>query len=45
MVTALTLTDTGEAIGIVEAAQAVHIPVVISFTVETDSDMGFNDKW
>jgi len=36
MVTALTLTDTGEAIGIVEAAQAVHIPVVISFTVETD---------
>jgi len=36
MVTALTLTDTGEAIGIVKAAQAAHIPVVISFTVETD---------
>lgn len=36
MVTALTLTDTGEAIGIVKAAQAINIPVVISFTVETD---------
>lgn len=36
MVTALTLTNSDEAIGIVKAAQAVTIPVVISFTVETD---------
>lgn len=36
MITALTLTDSDEALGIAMAAQAVHIPVVISFTVETD---------
>ncbi len=36
MVTALTLTNSDEAIGIVKAAQAVNIPVVISFTLETD---------
>lgn len=36
MVTALTLNYVDEAIGIVRAAQAVGMPVVISFTVETD---------
>jgi S-methylmethionine-dependent homocysteine/selenocysteine methylase len=36
MVTALTMTYAEEAIGITKAAQAVRLPVVISFTVETD---------
>ena len=36
MVTALTMTYAEEAIGIVRAAQSVGLPVVISFTVETD---------
>jgi homocysteine S-methyltransferase len=36
LVTALTLTHSEEAIGIVRAAQAADIPVAISFTVETD---------
>lgn len=35
-VTMLTATHAGEPIGIVRAAQAVGIPVVIAFTVETD---------
>jgi homocysteine S-methyltransferase len=34
--TAYTLTDPGEAIGIVRAARAAGIPIGISFTVETD---------
>ncbi len=36
LVTALTITHAAEAIGIVRAAKAVDMPVVISFTVETD---------
>ena len=36
LVTALTLTYTAEAIGIVRAARRAQMPVVISFTVETD---------
>ena len=36
MVTAMTITYVEEAIGIVKAAKADNIPVVISFTVETD---------
>jgi homocysteine S-methyltransferase len=36
LVTALTLTYSEEAIGIVRAARAADIPVAISFTVETD---------
>jgi homocysteine S-methyltransferase len=36
MVTAYTLTDTGEAIGIVHAARDVGLPLAVSFTVETD---------
>ncbi|MDF1811649.1 MAG: homocysteine S-methyltransferase family protein [Verrucomicrobiales bacterium] len=35
-VTAMTLSYPGEAIGIIEAARACHMPVTISFTVETD---------
>jgi len=36
MVTAITMTHTGEAIGVVRAARAAGMPVAISFTVETD---------
>ncbi len=36
MITAMTLTTVDEAIGIVRAAQAAGLPVVISFTLETD---------
>jgi len=36
MVSAYTLTQSDEAIGIVRAAQAADVPVVISFTLETD---------
>jgi len=36
MMTALTMTYADEAIGVVEAAKQVDVPVVVSFTVETD---------
>ena len=36
LITAFTLTDTGEAIGIVRAARAAGLPVAISFTTEQD---------
>jgi S-methylmethionine-dependent homocysteine/selenocysteine methylase len=36
MVSAITMTHTGEAIGITRAAQEMGLPVVISFTLETD---------
>jgi S-methylmethionine-dependent homocysteine/selenocysteine methylase len=36
LVTAMTITYVNEAVGVVRAAAAVGIPVVISFTVETD---------
>ncbi|MFI5735838.1 homocysteine S-methyltransferase family protein [Kribbella sp. NPDC051587] len=36
VVTAYTMTGTGEAIGIVRAARASGVPVAISFTLETD---------
>jgi homocysteine S-methyltransferase len=36
LVTVLTLTGTGEAIGIVRAARAAGLPVAVSFTVEVD---------
>jgi S-methylmethionine-dependent homocysteine/selenocysteine methylase len=39
LVTALTVTYAAEAIGIVQAAQAAEVPVVISFTVETDGSL------
>ncbi|MWV29207.1 homocysteine S-methyltransferase family protein [Aurantiacibacter rhizosphaerae] len=35
-ISAITMTNTAEAIGIVQAAKEVGLPVVISFTVETD---------
>ncbi|WP_395019548.1 homocysteine S-methyltransferase family protein [Dongia sp.] len=38
-VSAFTMTNTPEAIGIVKAAKAAKIPVVISFTVETDGNL------
>lgn len=36
LITAITMTYVEEAIGVVQAARAVGMPVVISFTVETD---------
>ena len=36
MVTAMTFTQSAEAVGVVRAAQSAGLPVVISFTVETD---------
>ena len=36
LVTAVTISSTGEAIGIARAARAAGVPVVLSFTVETD---------
>ena len=36
LVTAITMTNTPEAIGLVRAARACGLPVVIAFTVETD---------
>lgn len=39
LVTAITMNYVEEAIGIVNAAQALEIPVVISFTVETDGKL------
>ncbi|MAZ16688.1 homocysteine S-methyltransferase family protein [Oricola sp.] len=39
MVSAVTMTHAGEAIGIARAAKAAGIPVAISFTVETDGHL------
>lgn len=36
LITAVTMTHSGEAIGVVRAAQAAGVPVAVSFTVETD---------
>jgi homocysteine S-methyltransferase len=36
MISAYTITHTGEAVGIIRAAQAAALPVAVSFTVETD---------
>ncbi len=36
MVTTLTMTNVGEAVGVTRAAQAIGIPAVMSFTTETD---------
>ncbi len=36
MISAMTLTHVGEAIGIVQAAKEIDVPVVIAFTLETD---------
>jgi homocysteine S-methyltransferase len=39
MISAMTLTHASEAIGIVQAAQEVDIPIVIAFTLETDGSL------
>jgi S-methylmethionine-dependent homocysteine/selenocysteine methylase len=39
LVTAYTISDTAEAIGIVQAARSARLPVAISFTVETDGQL------
>ena len=39
MATALTMTYAAEAIGITRAAQAVGLPIVVSYTVETDGKL------
>ncbi|MEM8720866.1 MAG: homocysteine S-methyltransferase family protein [Cyanobacteria bacterium P01_G01_bin.39] len=38
-ITAMTITHTAEAVGICRAAQTANIPVVISFTLETDGKL------
>lgn len=44
VVTAMTINYSDEAIGIVQAAEAFHIPVVISFTVETDGRLPIGES-
>ncbi len=44
LVSALTMTNAEEAIGITRAAAAVGMPVVISFTVETDGNLPTGQK-
>jgi S-methylmethionine-dependent homocysteine/selenocysteine methylase len=39
LVTAMTMTNSEEAIGIVRAARSLDLPVVVSFTVETDGKL------
>ena len=39
MISAMTLTHAGEAIGIVQAAKEIDVPVVIAFTLETDGHL------
>ncbi|MFJ8966635.1 homocysteine S-methyltransferase family protein [Lentzea sp. NPDC102401] len=43
LVTAMTLTNIPEATGIVDAAREANVPVVISFTVETDGRLPSGD--
>jgi S-methylmethionine-dependent homocysteine/selenocysteine methylase len=43
MVTAITMTNTNEAIGVARAARAAGVPVAISFTVETDGRLPTGD--
>jgi len=44
MVSAMTMTNIEEAIGVVRAAQDSGLPVVISFTVETDGNLPTGDS-
>lgn len=39
LVTAITMNHAGEAVGIVRAAKHANMPIVVSFTVETDGDL------
>lgn len=43
-ITAITMTNVNEAIGVAKAAQAAGLPVAISFTVETDGTLPTGDK-
>ncbi|MEM6460662.1 MAG: homocysteine S-methyltransferase family protein [Pseudomonadota bacterium] len=43
MVCATTMTHVGEAVGIVQAAQRLNLPVVVSFTVDTDGCLPMGD--
>ncbi|WEX74736.1 homocysteine S-methyltransferase family protein [Sinorhizobium numidicum] len=44
LVTAITMTNTNEAIGVTRAAQAFGLPAVISFTVETDGRLPTGER-
>lgn len=44
MISAITMTNVHEAIGITHAAQQAELPVVISFTVETDGNLPTGDS-
>ena len=44
LVTAITMTNSSEATGVVRAAQAAGLPVVISFTVETDGRLPSGER-
>jgi S-methylmethionine-dependent homocysteine/selenocysteine methylase len=44
LVTAITMTNVNEAVGLARAAKAVGMPVVISFTVETDGRLPTGDS-
>ncbi len=44
MISALTMTNIAEATGVARAAKAAGLPVVISFTVETDGRLPTGDK-
>lgn len=44
MISAITITNVAEAIGITRAAREAGLPVVISFTVETDGRLPTGDK-
>jgi S-methylmethionine-dependent homocysteine/selenocysteine methylase len=44
MLTAFTLTNTAEAIGIARAAKAAGMPVALSFTLETDGKLPTGDR-
>jgi len=44
MITAVTMTYTDEAIGIIQAARQVNLPVAIGFTVETDGRLPSGER-
>lgn len=43
MITAITMTNVPEAVGLAQAAKALQVPVAISFTVETDGRLPTGD--
>ena len=44
MISAITMTNISEAIGLAQAAKALHVPIAISFTVETDGRLPTGDR-